>query len=169
MPSKSKKQARFMQAAAHNPGFARKAGISQSVAREFNEADQKTSKFQRGGLAQAAYTPRSGTLPGPASTLPGIPPNGLTGTTRLTSGALGRGSQADNARTPRQTAPNRSNNTLFRAKGGRVKKMLQWIKEHDPKKSGSEREKLIRKLREMGVRNPEDELEELRKASKKEK
>lgn len=41
MPSKSAKQKRFMAAAAHNPAFAKKAGIKQSVAKEFNKADQK--------------------------------------------------------------------------------------------------------------------------------
>lgn len=40
MPSKSAKQARFMAAAAHNPAFAREAGIPQSVAKEFNRADK---------------------------------------------------------------------------------------------------------------------------------
>lgn len=30
-----------MAAAAHNPDFARKAGIKQSVAKEFNDADKK--------------------------------------------------------------------------------------------------------------------------------
>jgi len=39
MSSTSTKQARFMSAAAHNAEFARKAGIPQSVAREFHEAD----------------------------------------------------------------------------------------------------------------------------------
>ena len=40
MPSKSPKQKRFMAAAAHNPKFAKEAGISQTVAREFHTADQ---------------------------------------------------------------------------------------------------------------------------------
>lgn len=40
MPSKSKAQKRFMQAAAHNPAFAKKAGIPQSVAREYAAADR---------------------------------------------------------------------------------------------------------------------------------
>jgi hypothetical protein len=39
MPSTSEKQRRFMQAAAHSPEFAKKAGIPQSVAQEFNQAD----------------------------------------------------------------------------------------------------------------------------------
>ena len=38
MPSKSPAQQRLMQAAAHNPAFAKKAGVPQSVAREFNAA-----------------------------------------------------------------------------------------------------------------------------------
>ncbi len=41
MPSKSEKQARTMAAAAHNPKFAKKVGIPQKVAKEFNKADQK--------------------------------------------------------------------------------------------------------------------------------
>lgn len=39
MPSKTAKQAHFMAAAAHNKGFAKKAGVPQSVAKEFNKAD----------------------------------------------------------------------------------------------------------------------------------
>ncbi len=41
MPSKSPKQRRTMAAAAHNKAFAKKVGIPQSVAKEFNKADQK--------------------------------------------------------------------------------------------------------------------------------
>lgn len=47
MPSKSAKQARFMAAAAHDPGFAKRAGIPQSVAREFNQADKGTGIRKR--------------------------------------------------------------------------------------------------------------------------
>jgi len=39
MPPVSEKQRRFMQAAAHDKTFAKEAGIKQSVAREFAEAD----------------------------------------------------------------------------------------------------------------------------------
>lgn len=39
MPSKTAKQARFMAAAAHNPSFAKKAGVPSKVAKEFNKAD----------------------------------------------------------------------------------------------------------------------------------
>jgi hypothetical protein len=40
MPSTSDKQRRFMAAAAHDPAFAQRAGIPQSVARDFNQADK---------------------------------------------------------------------------------------------------------------------------------
>ncbi len=45
MPSKSKKQAKLMQAAANNPKFAKKAGVPVKVAKEFNQADKKRGKF----------------------------------------------------------------------------------------------------------------------------
>jgi hypothetical protein len=44
MPSKSAKQHRFMEAAAHNAKFAKKAGIPQKVAREFTAADKRKKK-----------------------------------------------------------------------------------------------------------------------------
>jgi hypothetical protein len=43
MPSKSKKQAKFMKAA-HNPKFAKDAKIKQSVAKEFVKADKAKGK-----------------------------------------------------------------------------------------------------------------------------
>jgi hypothetical protein len=49
MPSTSKAQARLMAAAAHNATFAKKTGVPQSVAREFNEAD--SAKRKRGYAA----------------------------------------------------------------------------------------------------------------------
>ena len=48
MPSTSKKQHNFMAAIAHNPAFAKKVGIPQSVGKDFNEAD-KGKKFGKGG------------------------------------------------------------------------------------------------------------------------
>ena len=46
MPSKTPKQARLMAAAAHDPAFAKKAGVPQSVAREFNQADKGSKLLQ---------------------------------------------------------------------------------------------------------------------------
>ena len=48
MPSTSKKQHNFMAAIAHNPAFAKKVGVPQSVGKDFNEAD-KGKKFGSGG------------------------------------------------------------------------------------------------------------------------
>ena len=48
MPSTSKKQHRFMEAVAHNPSFAKKAGVPQSVGKDFSNAD-KGKTFKRGG------------------------------------------------------------------------------------------------------------------------
>ena len=47
MPSKSGKQRRFMAAAAHNPEFAREAGISVAVAKEFNQADKRKAAMAK--------------------------------------------------------------------------------------------------------------------------
>jgi hypothetical protein len=48
MPSTSKKQHNFMEAVAHNPSFAKKAGVPQSVGKDFSNAD-KGKTFSRGG------------------------------------------------------------------------------------------------------------------------
>ena len=48
MPSVSKKQHNFMAAVANNPAFAKKAGVPQSVGKDFNQAD-KGRKFSKGG------------------------------------------------------------------------------------------------------------------------
>ena len=48
MPSVSKKQHNFMEAVAHNPAFAKKAGVPQSVGKDFSAAD-KGRKFSKGG------------------------------------------------------------------------------------------------------------------------
>jgi hypothetical protein len=52
MPVVSKKQKRFMDAAAHSPSFAKKVGIPQSVAMDFSEAS-KGKKFRKGGETMA--------------------------------------------------------------------------------------------------------------------
>jgi hypothetical protein len=49
MPSKSLSQHRLMEAVAHNPKFAKKVGVPQSVGKEFAKADEG-KKFAGGGL-----------------------------------------------------------------------------------------------------------------------
>jgi len=53
MPSSSAKQHRFMEAVAHNPAFAKKAGVPQSVGKDFTTAD-KNRKFSKGGDTMAS-------------------------------------------------------------------------------------------------------------------
>ena len=48
MPSVSQKHKRLMDAAAHNPAFAKKVGVPVKVAKEFSQAD-KGRKFAGGG------------------------------------------------------------------------------------------------------------------------
>jgi len=48
VPSTSRKQHNFMEAVAHNPAFAKKVGVPQSVGKEFSNAD-KGRKFSKGG------------------------------------------------------------------------------------------------------------------------
>ena len=48
MPSTSKKQHNFMAAVANNPKFAKKAGVSSAVGKEFLTAD-KGKTFKKGG------------------------------------------------------------------------------------------------------------------------
>jgi hypothetical protein len=57
MPSVSKKQHNFMAAVAHNPAFAKKVGIPQSVGKEFNSAD-KGKTFKKGGDTMAKMDPK---------------------------------------------------------------------------------------------------------------
>lgn len=52
MPAKSAKQERFMQAIAHNPKFAKAAGVPQSVGKEFTKPkDSKMKTMKNGGAA----------------------------------------------------------------------------------------------------------------------
>ena len=53
MPSVSKKQHNFMAAVANNPSFAKKAGVPQSVGKDFTTAD-KGRKFSKGGDTMAS-------------------------------------------------------------------------------------------------------------------
>ena len=48
MPSKSKAQAKLMAAAAHSSAFAKKVGVRQSVAKEWNQEDKGTGILKRG-------------------------------------------------------------------------------------------------------------------------
>lgn len=49
MPSSSVSQHNLMEGVSHNPAFAKKMGIAQSVGQDFAAADKKAGKFKRGG------------------------------------------------------------------------------------------------------------------------
>lgn len=55
MPSTSYRQARLMAAAAHDPAFAKRAGIPQKVAKEFNQADAGTGILKKPSRAERRY------------------------------------------------------------------------------------------------------------------
>jgi hypothetical protein len=52
MPATSRKQKKFMDAVAHNPSFAKQAGVPQSVGKDFSEAS-KGMKFGSGSKTRA--------------------------------------------------------------------------------------------------------------------
>ena len=64
MPSVSPKQARTMAGAAHDPAFAKKMGIPQSVAREFNQADKGGPMFSKGHAPKTASYAQGGEVLG---------------------------------------------------------------------------------------------------------
>jgi hypothetical protein len=53
MPSSSKKQHNFMEMVAHNPSFAKKVGVPQSVGQEFSKADKGRTFKQGGNMAHS--------------------------------------------------------------------------------------------------------------------
>lgn len=46
MTSKSKEQHNLMEGVAHNPAFAQKVGIPQSVGKDFVSADKRSGRFK---------------------------------------------------------------------------------------------------------------------------
>lgn len=58
MPSKSPAQARLMAAAAHDPKFAKRVGVPQSVAKEYNRADTGTKMLSRAAKKRNPGTER---------------------------------------------------------------------------------------------------------------
>lgn len=66
MPSKTPKQKKFMAAVANNPKFAKKAGVSQSVGKEFAAADfakgKATTKPEKQSLNKPKTNHGKGTI-----------------------------------------------------------------------------------------------------------
>ncbi len=83
MPSKSKKQARTMAAAAHNPKFAKKVGIPVKVAKDFNQADAGTGILsgpkKKPAAKQVAMIPGTPAMSDPTMPdAPVLPSSGLS-------------------------------------------------------------------------------------------
>jgi hypothetical protein len=115
MPSSSAKQHKFMEAVAHNPAFAKKVGVPQSVGKDFSTAD-KGKTFKRGGematkmdpkmMAMMAAKKRGAGKPGmgAAPAMPRPPAGGMGGgmgmmkkggmTKKMASGGLAAGHKA---------------------------------------------------------------------------
>jgi hypothetical protein len=83
VPSVSKKQHNFMAAVANNPSFAKKAGVPQSVGKEFSNAD-KGRKFAKGGDMKDAMMKLKEHASKPASKAhKGLKAGGSVGTTKM--------------------------------------------------------------------------------------
>lgn len=59
MPSTSAKQHRFMEAVAHSPEFAKKAGVPQSVGKDFAAADKGHKFTDKSSRAERRYGKRT--------------------------------------------------------------------------------------------------------------
>ena len=70
MPSVSKKQHNFMEAIAHSPEFAKKAGVPQSVGKDFAKAD-KGKTFKESGMKKMAKGGMTEAKMGKVKTNPG--------------------------------------------------------------------------------------------------
>jgi hypothetical protein len=60
MPAVSKKQERFMQAVAHNPAFAKKAGVPQSVGKEFTKSGGGMAESKKMVKEEVAFMKKKG-------------------------------------------------------------------------------------------------------------
>ena len=90
MPSTSKKQHNFMEAIAHNPAFAKKVGVPQSVGQDFATAD-KGKKFKESGMKKMANggitKEKMGSVKTAAPSRDGIATKGKTKGTMIKMGA----------------------------------------------------------------------------------
>ena len=90
MPSTSGKQHRFMEAIAHNPAFAKKVGVPQSVGQDFSNADKgkkfkesDMKKMSNGGITKE----KMGSVKTAAPSRDGIATKGKTKGTMIKMGA----------------------------------------------------------------------------------
>src|SRR5262245_61229921 len=106
MPSKSRSQQNTMRGVAHDPAFAKKMGIPQSVGKDYVAADKKMGvRFQRGGRVAPDFTPEELEQikriqqqvldAGPSGSTPPPPPSGSQAAVPINPGGMGmRGGKA---------------------------------------------------------------------------
>jgi len=98
MPSTSKKQHNFMEAVAHNPSFAKKAGVPQSVGKDFSLAD-KSRKFSKGGdmkkMNMGGYADGGMTMVNKGGKM--VPDFAADGVGRMAKGGMAEGGMSDKA------------------------------------------------------------------------
>lgn len=122
MPSTSRKQRNFMAAAAHDPAFAKCVGITQKVAKEFNQAD-KGKKFRGGGMAK---DPRDANIYTADKGQPPIPDEGPTVNKISSPKTAATKADANIFTADKGIKPPRNDDTgsiQKKACGGKVKKM----------------------------------------------
>ena len=81
MPTVSAKQEKFMQAVAHNPKFAKKAGVPQSVGKEFT-----MKKMAKGGMSAS----KMGAVKTAAPSIDGVATKGKTKGTQIKMAGSGK-------------------------------------------------------------------------------
>jgi hypothetical protein len=123
MPSTSKKQHNFMEAVAHNPEFAKKAGVPQSVGKEFSKAD-KGKTFKRGGDMNPTKMGKPVMKPGMSTAKDGMKrPTPMADTSMMGSMGMKKGGMPmvmkDGKKVPAFAADNKGKMKA----GGKVKKM----------------------------------------------
>ncbi len=87
MPTVSKKQERFMQAVAHNPAFAKKAGVPQSVGKEFTKAGGGMAESKQMVAKEVAFMKKKGApksmIKHEESEMKGMKKGGAVGATKM--------------------------------------------------------------------------------------
>jgi hypothetical protein len=94
MPAVSKKQEKFMQAVAHNPKFAKAAGVPQSVGKEFTKSGGGMAESKKMVKKEVAFMQKKGA---PKSMIKhemaeaGMKKSGMGKTKKMRSGGLAAG------------------------------------------------------------------------------
>jgi len=149
-----------MAAVAHNPAFAKKAGVPQSVGQDFNEAD-KGRKFGKGGNTMMTRKPNSAAMAQMAAKKPNpaamaqmaaqlAPPSPPPAPAKIPTAVRSRPDlqQVNDPNT------NQGKNELFKKGGSTMAKFEKSGKDVEPKgmREGSKKEEAFDKKQMMGMK-----------------